>query len=495
MKKYIIYCRKSTNDPSHQLYSLPAQEKLCVEYAERNELNVVKIIKEKHSAKDAGKRPLFTQLIEDLKKKKYDGIITHKVDRLLRSIGDYARIDDLRSKGIEFIFVDGSYPNTPDGNMMLGINVVFAKRYVENLSQEVKKGYKEALSQGRFPREAPVGYLDEGRGIKEVDPIYAPLVKEAFELYATGDYSLAALLEVMRNKGLRTKRGQRYKSLISKSSLHRVLKNHFYYGMMQYGGEIHQGRHQPIIEKQVFDKVSHLLESKNTSFKSKKPFAYRGLVRCFKCEGLLSPYDKKGHTYYGCTNKNCAESTVNESSIEKEIAQIIGGFAFTNEELVQARIALENIEKKINGERDEGLESIDQREKAVIKEGDKIRQLLISGSFSDEDYQKEKTRITDELRDIKIQKEAYMEVDQKRYEEVYDFLELSKNAPTYYKHGLLEEKRELVQLIFLELRIHQKKLTSYKLKPEFEVLEKRIVSNGGMDGTRTRDLLRDRQAL
>lgn len=154
MKKYVIYCRKSTNDPAHQLYSLPAQEKICVEYAERNDLNVVKIIKEKHSAKDAGKRPKFCKLLEELKAGKYDGVITHKVDRLLRSIGDYAKINELRSLGLEFVFVDGSYPNNPDGNMMLGINVVFAKRYVENLSLEVKKGYG-----GHFHKEGSLEKL------------------------------------------------------------------------------------------------------------------------------------------------------------------------------------------------------------------------------------------------------------------------------------------------------------------------------------------------
>lgn len=487
MKKYVIYCRKSTNDPSHQLYSLSAQEKLCTEYARRDNLTVIKIIKEKHSAKEAGKRPLFLEMLEHLKQKKYNGVIVHKVDRLLRSIGDYARIDDLRGQGIEFIFVDGSYPNNPDGNMMLGINVVFAKRYVENLSLEVKKGYQESISQGRFPRPAAIGYLDTGQGIKEIDPVYAPIVIEAFEMYATGDYSMDSLVEILRKKGLRTKRGQKYGNLISRSSLHRILTNTFYYGEMQYNGELYTGQHMPIISKKLFDKVQALLNSKSTSFRTRKPYAYRKLIRCHKCNGALSPYTKKNHTYYGCTSKNCSEGTIRENIIEEEISAIIKKFAFTELELKKARKALTNIEEKINSERNSKLKILENREKKLITELDRIRELLIRGTFTDEEYTKERNRINTALQETKIEKEAFMEVDQKRVDEIYDFLELSKNAPIYYKHGTLEEKRELIKTIFLEFKVESKKMAYYKLKPEFEILEKRhLIPNGesigGTDG-------------
>ena len=159
-KPYIMYLRRSTTDDNHQQYSLEAQEKICTRYAEQKNLPVAKIIREKHSAKTAGKRPLFLEMLQDLREGKYGGIIVHNVDRLLRSIGDYALIDVLRTQHVEFHFVDGSYPDTPEGNMMLGINVVFAKWYVEKLGKEVRKGFTESLEQGRLPREAPVGYLD-----------------------------------------------------------------------------------------------------------------------------------------------------------------------------------------------------------------------------------------------------------------------------------------------------------------------------------------------
>lgn len=280
MPKYVAYLRRSTKDEKHQQYSISAQDKLCKKYAKQHSLTIGKIVTEEHSARMAGKRPKFLAMLEDLEQGKYEGVIVHNVDRLLRSIGDYALIDTLRTSGTEFHFVDGSYPNTPEGNMMLGINVVFAKWYVEKLGKEVKKGFKESLEQGRYPGEAPVGYLDKGKGIKTPDPVYAPLVRQAFELYATGDYSLDSLTAEMRKRGLRTKRGQKYGKQLVKGSLHRILSNPFYCGKVLMKGEEYEGGHEPIISKDLFYRVEKLLHSKNTSFVSRKPFAYRGLLRC-----------------------------------------------------------------------------------------------------------------------------------------------------------------------------------------------------------------------
>ncbi|MBU2523695.1 recombinase family protein [Patescibacteria group bacterium] len=491
MKKYVIYCRKSTNDPNHQLYSLGAQEKICRDHAERNNLRIENIIIEKHSAKDAGKRPLFNKLLADLHNKKYDGIIVHKVDRLLRNIGDYAKIDALRAQNVEFIFCDGSYPNTPDGNMMLAFNVIFAKRYVDNLSVEVKKGYTEALSQGKFPRPAPIGYLDCGRGVKDPDPKYAPLVQETFRLYATGQYSIGAILKIMKEKGLRTKKGNKYGNAISRSSLHRILTNKFYYGEIIYNGESYEGAHNPIINRELFDKVQKILNTNNTSFKTKKPYAFRGLIKCEACGYTLSPYSKKGFTYYACTNKPCKESTTNENQIVEALSGIIDTFAFSEGELKGVKKALYQLEGKINEERNSRFKLLEKKEKQLVHEMDKARKLLIEGAFSKKDYHKEKSRIQASLQGIKIEKEAYYKTDEKRADEIYDFLELAKNAPMYFKHGTVEEKNELIRLSFLELRIKDKQMANYKLKPEFAILaERHFKPSGGTDGTRTRDLLR-----
>jgi site-specific DNA recombinase len=476
MKKYILYCRKSTNDSKHQQYSLSAQEKICKEYAKRNNLPIVEILIEMESAKDAGKRPLFLKMLHDLEAKKYDGVITHKVDRLLRSIGDYALVDDLKNK-TEFIFAEGDYKlSNPDSAFSFGINVLFAKKYVENLSQEVKKGMQEAVEQGKLPLPAPLGYASKGKGEKIVVPSIADLIKETFELYLSGDYSLDELTDTMQRKGLKTKKER----VISCSTIHYILQNPFYYGEMRYKGELYPGQHKPIIKKALFVKVQKLLDSKNTGYQTKKPYAYRGLIKCANCGGTLSPVTKKGHVYYYCTNKKCNESTTREDKIEEYIGNVIDGFRFTENDLKEARKAMIDIDSRINKERDSKLKVLRLKEANCVVELDKVRALVIKNVFTEEEFKKERDRLNEELEQIRIELDAYMEVDKKRLDEVYNFLELAKNAPVLYKHGTMKEKRELVKLAFLELNIEGKKLASYKLKPEFDILEKRhVIQSGG----------------
>ena len=495
MKKYLVYLRRSTSDENHQQYSLDAQEKICMRYVQQKGLTIARIIREEHSAKLAGKRPKFLQMLDELRQGKFAGIVVHNVDRLLRSIGDYALIDTLRTTGTEFHFVDGSYPDTPEGNMMLGINVVFAKWYVEKLGKEVKKGFRESLEQGRLPREAPVGYLDKGRGIKEPDPIYAPLVQQAFELYATGDYSLESLTTEMLRRGLKTKRGQRYAKNLSKSSMHRILSNPFYCGKVIMKDIEYQGGHTPIISHHLFAEVNRLLSGKNTSMVSRKPFAYRGLLHC-SCGQLLSPYQKKGRTYYGCHNRKCSQSTTREETIDEQISKALDQLVFTKEELLHTREAMNRLEQLVSSERDSGFYSISERRKKILSRLDKVRQLVIDGTFEKDDYEHEKESASKELASLVEEEERIQHLEIKRLSDVYEFLELSRSASLYYMQGTHEEKRRIVQMVFLDVCINDKQLSSHSLKDAFIPLENRhLVSSGGADGTRTRDLLRDRQTL
>ena len=479
---FLIYTRRSTSDENHQQYSLDAQEKICRRYAEQRGLRFAEIIREEHSAKLAGKRPMFLKMLKDLEEKKYAGIVVHNVDRLLRSIGDYALIDRLRMQGTEFHFVDGSYPNTPEGNMMLGINVVFAKWYVEKLCKEVKKGFRESLEQGRLPREAPVGYLDKGKGIKEPDPVSAPLVRQAFQLYATGDHSVETLTYEMRKRGLLTKRGQKYRKCLSTSSMHRILSNGFYCGVVTHVGETFQGKHQPLIPRSLFDVVQKRLNSNCTSIVTKKPFAYRGMLRCV-CGHMLSPYEKKGHAYYGCHNKVCPEKTTREEAVEEGIMAVLRRISFTDKELEQTRDAMKRLEQFVSDERDALAQSIEKRRAKLLQEFDRARQLVIDNVFGKEEYEAEKQRLQSALSALNEEEQKLQHMEVQRLEDVYRFLELSRNAPVYYKNGTASEKRHIAQLVFLELKVKSKNLASYSLSEAFAPLEKRgVIPCGGADG-------------
>ena len=496
MKPYVIYLRRSTSDESHQQYSLDAQEKICRKYVEQHGLPVTKVLREQHSAKEAGKRPLFLQMLTDLEEGKYAGAVVHNVDRLLRSIGDFALIDSLRNKGVELHFVDGSYPNTPEGNMMLGINVVFAKWYVEKLGKEVKKGFKESLSQGRYPGMSPVGYKDVGHGLKEVDDRMASLVQQAFALYDSGKYSLTELTKEMQSRGLRTKRGTKYGTDLPKSSMHRILTNPFYYGLIRFKGNEYQGVHVPLIKEELFKRVQERLIGRRHTSIRQTPYAFRGLVTCHCCGKKISPYTKKGLVYYGCTDKECRQSTTREEVLDEHVSRAADLFVYSDEEMSKVRASLSSLEDVLKEERDKKVVKIESGREVLRSDLDTARKMVIDGVFNKSDFEAEKKRISEELSELMEEEDELNKYDVQRLEDLYTFLELCRTAYASYKDASPEKKNGLAKLAFLELSIEDKQIASSRLKPEFQLIGKRSeVLYGGVDGTRTRDLLRDREAL
>lgn len=234
----IVYTRRSSDDDDRQVLSLDAQEKECTSFAGRQNFRFDEIIRESHSARKTG-RPKFNAMLEQvralLEQQVQVRILCHKPDRLLRNIGDWAEINNLWDAGVEFVFVSGSYPNNAQGKMVFGMNVVFAKYYVDNLSEEVKKGLNEKLARGEWPGWAPMGYRNVNHRI-ELDAEAAPLVRKAFEYFATGEYSLGTLGARLKREGLV---GRWRGKTLTRSILHeRVLTNPFYCGLMRYRGTL-----------------------------------------------------------------------------------------------------------------------------------------------------------------------------------------------------------------------------------------------------------------
>src|ERR1019366_6163603 len=113
--------------------------------------------------------------------------------------------------GIQIHFVNESLDlNTRGGRISADIQAVVAADFIRNLREETRKGFYGRLKQGLYPLPAPIGYLDQGKGkAKTIDPVMGPLVRKAFELYATGRYSFATIGEELFRLGLRTRSGTR----------------------------------------------------------------------------------------------------------------------------------------------------------------------------------------------------------------------------------------------------------------------------------------------
>jgi hypothetical protein len=184
---------------------------------------------------------------------------------------------------------------------MFDIETAVAKKYSNDISRKVKMGLTEKAEQGFYPSNSPLGYINNrNTNTIEIDPINAPLIRELFEKVSTGRYSLLMLEQMLYDKGLRHKtRGNR----IRKSTLHKIIYNHLYYGVFKWKGKIYtNAKHTPLISKELWDKAHEALANLHRPCIAKKDFAYRGLLTCGKCDcTIVGQNAKKRYVYYRCS--------------------------------------------------------------------------------------------------------------------------------------------------------------------------------------------------
>ena len=193
--KYVLYARKSTESEEQQILSIDSQIKEMLTMAERDHLEVVEIKKESHSAKEAGQRPVFNEIIDEIKSGKFNGILTWAADRISRNAGDLGRIVDLMDSGklIEIRTYGQKFTNSPNEKFLLMILGSQAKLENDNKVVNVKRGLRARCEMGLWPCTAPTGYLNSTSKEKschvEIDPHRAPAIKKMFEKIAYAKYS------------------------------------------------------------------------------------------------------------------------------------------------------------------------------------------------------------------------------------------------------------------------------------------------------------------
>ncbi len=254
-------------------FSIPAQREANKRKAHSMGAIIGKEFVDRGASARSADRPELQKMLAYIKENKdrVDYVIVHKVDRLARNRGD--DVDITRALGeanVQLVSASESIDNTPSGILLHGIMSSIAEFYSRNLSTEVKKGMGEKVKNGGTPSKAPLGYKNirgyDERGRRDsrvvVDEERAPLVKLAFEEYATGNWSLTSLGDHLADLGLATPQTLKLPSTpMCKRLLHVVLRNPYYKGIVSYNGVQYQGRHEPLVDEVLWDKVQEILKS------------------------------------------------------------------------------------------------------------------------------------------------------------------------------------------------------------------------------------------
>lgn len=338
--KYCLYARKSTEQDERQALSIDSQIKEMLELANRDGMNIAEIRKESHSAKASGARPVFNELITDLRSGKFNAILTWAPDRLSRNAGDLGSLVDLMDqKLLHEIRTHGQkFSNNPNEKFLLMILCSQAKLENDNKSINVKRGLRAKLELGLWPGTPPTGYLCEYRtdrkGYLLTDPKRSPIIKKMFEKVANEGYSGRDVHNWLKHElNFKTKFGKH----LSLSNIYLILKNTFYYGVVQYpegSGKWYTGKHETIITKELYDQVQERLTRGNI-LRVSKEFSFTRLMTCGLCGSGISAEEKykqlkdgtnKIYVYYGCSRSrdlNCKSGYIREENLVEQLANII----------------------------------------------------------------------------------------------------------------------------------------------------------------------------
>ena len=318
--RYFIYCRKSTDEVDKQVLSIESQISELQGLAIKENFKIIDTLTENRTAKIPG-REIFNIMLERIEKGEADGILSWHPDRLARNSVDGGRIIYLIDIGKikDLKFSAFWFEPTPQGKFMLSIAFGQSKYYVDNLSENIKRGNRQKLKNGVWPKQAPIGYLNNRiNKTIEVDEKVAPLVKLAFKLYSEGNISLTKLCLKLFKLGLARKNN----TPIKIDTLKSLLQNTFYFGLMKYSGEYYQGTHTKFITKELFDKVKEILNLKTFKVRARKhEFPFASLMTCAECGAAVTAETQRGHHYYHCTYKKgpCSQrSFTREEILTKE---------------------------------------------------------------------------------------------------------------------------------------------------------------------------------
>jgi site-specific DNA recombinase len=474
MKNVYGYIRVSTAKQGEGV-SLTVQKEAIERYANQYCLTIIKWFEEKETAAKQG-RPLFMAMMRLLKAKKAKGVIIHKIDRSARNLKDWADLGNLIDQGVEVHFAHESLDlQARGGRLSADIQAVIAADYIRNLRQEAIKGIYGRLKQGIYPFQAPIGYVDTGKGkCKTIDPVQGPLVRKAFELYATRKYTLKTLLYHMHQMGLRNIK----KNKLHLNSLSLVLNNPFYIGIIRVKGVSFNGGHEPLVSPDLFKRVQAILRGNTNQRINKHAFKFRKLLACKSCGYSLIAETQKGHTYYRCHTKGCVTKGMREVTIDNLLLKAFSATQLYPQESAALDELLQDAEQDWVAKQEEMLTALKLQSGQIEQKLERLTDCYVDGGLDKETFEHRKEKL---LFESKAKQAAESEIQlgkEKLFRKIRKFLELGKDLKKSYETGISEEQREFVQIITSNLVVEGKKLMISMRSPFAEMANRHFSISG-----------------
>lgn len=496
MKRAILLLRVSTKkqgkrDGREEGLSIPAQREAGLRFIrERGWTFVDEYVELGISGRNAKRRLALQDMLDRIAERRdVDVVVTHKFDRFARNAGEHLTIRaSLKRLGVDLVSVSEPIEQNASGKMIEGVLAVLNEHYSDNLSAEVKKGQAQKAKNGGFPHMAPLGYMNLRRKMNggeiayiDFDPERAPFVRMAFELYASGDYSLDALATEMAHRGLRSRpRGERVALPLSVSGLHAVMTNKFHIGKVEWNGVEYDGRHEPLIGTETFYKVQDLLASRGArSTRERKHNHYlKGLLTCACGRGLCIQEAKRGrYVYMFCLGmrsprapSGCREGYVLVEKLEAQVQALYDRMQLPAEVTDRLRQEFEAEIVEMMARNGDERDFQARRSVKLEEQRRKLMEAYYSGAIDLNLLREEQERLNTECRDVE---ECLARVDAKlaEWQEILELaVRLATDCGSSYAGAPEKTRRMLNSAFFTRLVVAGGEIRGVEYRAPFDLV-------------------------
>lgn len=473
--KAIILARVSTQEQMREGQSIPAQLIKMREYCQRKNIGIRTEYKiDESSTKD--ERAKFEQVIDEIRNgKEKVALIIETIDRLQRSFKESVILDELRKKDlveIHFLRENLVISITSNSSDLLrwDMGVMFARSYVLQLSDNVKRSIEQKLRNGEWIGKARYGYknitLDNGKKDIVIDEFKSKVVAKIYEWYSTQAFSFNTIREKLKTD---------YNIKFSKGYLDSILKDPFYYGMMRSKGKLYPHKYPRIISKELFDLVQSIKAGHNKKrFKfAGLPYVYRGLLRCPHDGLAITPEKHKGHVYYHCTQYNGKHNAgwLREEEITKQLSKVFQGIQVPEHVVEEIIDDLKGVHDGKIAFRDEERKKLEQEHELYTKRLETLYIDRLDGRITESDYDKFYTSFRERVADIDARLSLLQNAEDNYYMTAKYMLELAKRAYELFIGSEPNEKRIIIKMVLQNLRLDGKLVKYDVLKPYDTILK------------------------
>lgn len=472
--KAILLARVSSRE-QEEGQSIPAQERRLRDYAERKGLAIAHIFKiTESSTKDTRKE--FEKIIETIRKsKEIVALVADTIDRVQRSFKESVVLEELRKEGkVEIHFMrEGLVLNLKSNSsdiLRWDMGVMFARSYVLQLSDNIKRSKEQAAKNGTWLGLAPTGYMHDlnEKGEKTIvfDLERAPFIRKLFELYAAGNYSLIKLREEAKKMGLRTKKGQP----LAISQINKILKNPFYCGVSDTKYGLIEHHYERLISPELFRQVQAVIEGFHVKPHKEitKPFILKGLMTCANCGCTITPeIQKKKYIYYRCTNAKgiCKKIYIREEELVSSLSEYFDRIVLSEEQIAEITKYLKEIHESESKFHEEGLASLRKEQDKVQRRLSQIYDDKLDGLIDEVLYLQKVREYKARQMEIIEEMKRHEKADEGFYVTANMILNLAARARSIFESSEVGEKRQFLDLVFQNLKLDGEKLLTELREP------------------------------